>query len=359
MNYAIILAGGIGSRFWPLSRNLEPKQFLNIGSKKSMLEESIHRVIGLIKKENIYLAANKAHKQKIGECINKFNLSLDNVLFEPEGKNTLAPIGVLSQKIYHIDPEAVILVLPCDHFVKNKQPFLKLLNQGLEIANLGYIVTLGISPKRPETGYGYIKVKSKNPSPAQAGRKNQKSKVYYEVENIVEKPPLYKAKQFIQDKRYYWNSGIFIFRADVILEEIRKIRPAVYKTIVKIKNKKDLNNLWSGFPSLSLDYAIMEETKIAAMLPADYGWLDLGSWQAIEDIAKKDKNGNIFRGNCIDLGSKKSIVWSQKKTIATLGLENLIVVDTQDALLVCAKDKTQDVKRIVQILKRKNCLKTI
>jgi mannose-1-phosphate guanylyltransferase/mannose-6-phosphate isomerase len=358
MNYAIILAGGIGSRFWPLSRNLEPKQFLNIGSKKSMLEESILRIIRLIKKENIYIAANKAHKHKIEECINEFNLSFSNILFEPEGKNTFAPIGVLSQKIYHIDPEAVIVVLPCDHFVKNKQRFLKLLNQGLEIANLGYIVTLGISPKRPETGYGYIKIKSKPKSTCLAGRQ-EKAKLYYEVEKIIEKPPLYQAKQFIQDKRYYWNSGIFIFRADVMLEEIRKIKPAVYKTIIKIKNRKDLNNLWSRFPSLSLDYAIMEKTKNAAMLPADYGWLDLGSWQAIEEIAKKDKHKNIFRGHCVDMGSKNSIVWSQERTVATLGLDNLIVVNTEDALLVCAKDKAQDVKRIVQILKRKNCLKQI
>jgi len=358
MNYAIILAGGIGSRFWPLSRYLEPKQFLNIGSKKSMLEESIDKIMGLIKKKHIYIAANKAHKQKIEECINKFNLSFNNILFEPEGKNTLAPIGVLSQKFYHIDPEAVIVVLPCDHFVKNKQRFLKLLNQGLEIANLRHIVTLGISPKRPETGYGYIKIKSKPKSTCLAGRQ-EKAKLYYEVEKIIEKPPLYKAKQFIQDKRYYYNSGIFIFRADVMLEEIRKIRPAVYKAIIKIKNRKDLNNLWPRFPYLSLDYAIMEETKIAAMLPADYGWLDLGSWQAIEEVAKKDKNGNIFRGNCIDIGSKNSIVWSQKRTIATLGLDNVIVVDTEDALLVCAKDKAQDVKRIVRILKRKNCLSQI
>lgn len=347
MNYAIILAGGIGSRFWPLSRYLEPKQFLNIGSKKSMLEESIHKVIGLIKKENIYIAANKAHRQKIEECINKFNLSLNNIFFEPEGKNTLAPIGVLSQKIYRIDPEAVIVVLPCDHFVKNNQRFLKSLRQGLRIAKQGYIVTFGITPKRPETGYGYIKVKSK------------KTKFYYAVEKITEKPDLDKARQFIQDKKYYYNSGLFIFRADVMLKEIRRIAPRAYKTIIKIKNKQDLNRLWPRFSSVSLDYAIMEKTRNAAMLIADYGWLDLGSWQAIEETVKKDKDGNIFRGSCIDIGSKNSTVWSQKRTIATLGLDNVIVVDTEDALLVCAKDKAQDVKRIVRILKRKNCLSQI
>ncbi len=350
MNYAIILAGGIGSRFWPLSRHLEPKQFLNIYSSKSMLEEAMHRIGRLVKKENIYIATNMAHYQKIKNCLGKFDISLKNMLFEPKGKNTLAPIGILSRKINDLDHEAVIVVFPCDHFVKDTKRFLELLNKGIEVAKRGYIVTLGISPTRPEIGYGYIKIKSQVTS--------HKSQVY-KVDRFIEKPNISKAKKFIKDKRFYWNSGIFIFRASVMLEEIRTLLPRVYQTIKNIKNKRDLNALWHKLPEISVDYAIMEKTKKIVLLPADYGWIDIGSWQAIEEIIKKDKNGNIFRGNHLDMGSRNVLVWADKRLVVTLGLENVIVVDTEDALLVCSKDKTQDVKKVVQILKRKNFLKQV
>ncbi len=344
MNYAIILAGGTGTRFWPLSRELEPKQFLSVCSSKPMIEEAIDRISGLIKKENIYIATSKVYHKKIKECLKKLNIPSSNILFEPESKNTFAPIAILSKNINNLDSDAVILVLPSDHFIKYENRFLRLLSKGIEIARSGHIVSLGIPPKRPETGYGYIKIK---PSPIS----HQPSA--YEIDRFIEKPDLRRARRFIRDKRYYWNGGIFIFRPQVMLEEIKKFIPGVYEIVMQIKNKKDLSRLWHRLPFISIDYAIMEKTKRMALLPADCGWIDLGSWEAIGEIVKKDKDGNVFRGKSIDIGSKNTLVWSDKRIVTTLGLNNIIIVDTEDALLVCHQDRSQDVKRIVGLLKQK------
>lgn len=345
MNYAVILAGGVGSRFWPLSRELEPKQFLNICSVRPMIEEAIDRVSPLIKRENIYIATSKTYTQKIKKCLKKLNIPSNNILLEPQSKNTFAPIAVLSNYINKLDSESLIVVLPGDHFIKNKNRFLKLLSAGIEAAKSGYIVSLGISPKRPETGYGYIKIKSKI--------KIEKSKIY-EIDRFIEKPSLQKAKRFIKDKRYYWNSGIFIFRPQAILEEIKKFMPNVYKSLIKIKSAKDFYRLWDKLPCTSIDCGIMEKTKRMVLLPLDCGWIDLGSWEAVGEFAKKDKDGNIFRGRHLDIGSKNSLVWGDKRLIATLGLNNIIIVDSEDALLVCRCDMSQDVKKIVGLLKQKN-----
>ncbi len=346
MNYAIILAGGRGTRFWPLSRQLEPKQFLSICSKRSMLEETINRLGSLVKRENIYIATNKLHIKKITKYAKEVNISIRNLLLEPEAKNTFAPIAVLSWKLNNECPDAVIAVLPSDHFVKDKKKFRQLLNRAIKIANQGFLVTMGILPDKPQTGYGYIRI-------------GRKFRDFYLAGKFIEKPELTKARKFIKEKRYYWNSGIFIFRPAVVLGEIKRLMPRAYSIITRMQNKKDVARLWFKLPSISFDYAVMEKTDKAALLPADYGWSDLGGWHTLESVMKKDRNGNIFRGACVDLGSKNSFVWSDKRLVATLGLDNLIIVDTKDALLVCPKDRTQDVKKIVEILKRRNFKKQI
>ena len=358
MNYAIILAGGIGSRFWPLSRESQPKQFLGLFSRKPMLEQTILRVSRLIDKKNIYIATNKAYRSKITGFSKKSGISGENILFEPEGKNTLAPIGVLTQKIYNKDKEAVVLVLPSDHYIKNESRFIKILTQAISAAKKGLIVTLGIVPDKPETGYGYIKIKIPRRRRVRLWRKKLE---VYKVERFIEKPALAKAKRFIKDKSYFWNSGMFVFRADIMLQEIKKFSPRNYGIINKIKDTKSLKQLWKMFSSLSIDYAIMEKTHKMVLIPADFGWSDLGSWQAIEclpagqtGLTKKDKNGNIFKGCCIDIGSKNTLAWSSGRILATIGLNNIIVVETQDALLVCAKEKAQEIKSVVKILKQRH-----
>jgi mannose-1-phosphate guanylyltransferase len=327
-----------------------------------MLEETVRRIGSLVKRDNIYIATNKIYHKKIKDYLKKLNIHPRNILFEPEARNTLAPLSLLSKNIYNKDKEAVILVFPCDHYIKDKNRFSKILNKAICAAKRGYVVTLGIAPTRPETAYGYIRVKSPPQKLAGPPRvlaeklKILKSKAYA-VDRFIEKPSLTKAKKLIKDKRFYWNAGIFIFRADTMLQELKKFAPDDYDVINKIIDEKSLNRLWQQITSTSIDYAVMEKTNKMVLVPVDFGWIDLGSWQAIEEILKKNKVGNIFRGNYIDIGSKNTTVWGGKRLVATLGLNNIIIVDTKDALLVCSKDKAQEIKRVVQKLAVKRYLR--
>ena len=348
MNYAIILAGGSGTRFWPLSRTQEPKQFLNLCSDKPLITQAVHRIKKILEAENIYIATNKIYQKNIKACLKGLGIPRGNLFFEPLSKNTLAPIGALSNLIYRCDNDALITVIASDHYLKNEPIFLKALKEGLVTANKGYIVTIGIKPDRPHTGYGYIKTKTQD-----TRRKAQ----VFAVEKFIEKPDIKRAKEFLKDKRYYWNAGIFIFRADTMLKAIKKFASRDFRVINKIKDKKSMNRQWKRFRPVSIDYAIMEKAKNIALIPADFGWVDLGSLSAIEYFSKKDGYGNIFKGRCIDIGSKNTLAWSGHRLLATLGLDNIIIVDTKDALLVCAKDKAQDVKAIVRALKQRKLIK--
>jgi mannose-1-phosphate guanylyltransferase len=352
LNYTIILAGGIGSRFWPLSTDAKPKQFLSLCSNQPLLVQSIKRVSSLTDKTNTYIATNKIYKTLALNCLKKLHIPKSNFLFEQDRKNTLAPIGVLANIIFTKDKKAVIAVFPSDHFIKNEREFLRVLKKAIESAKRGNIVTLGIIPPRPETGFGYIKIRSQRHNVTTSQAKTQKTKIY-KVERFIEKPDLKTAEKLVRNKKYYCNAGIFVFKAQTLLEEIKRIQPGVSKILSNIKDRKDLDRLWKKFPAVSIDYAIMEKSNKLKLIPLNCGWSDLGSWQAIEEIRGKDKNGNIFICKNVDLGSKDTLVWSDYRLVATLGLKGLIIVDTKDALLVCSKDKAQEVKKIVEILKSK------
>jgi len=346
MNYIIMLAGGIGSRFWPLSTQELPKQFIALCSNKPLLAESVIRIRPLVKQKNIFIATNRKYKGLALSCLNKFAIPKGNFFFEREGRNTFAPIAALTNIILNKDKDAVIAVFPSDHFIKDKGKFLTALKQAFLTAKTGSIVTLGIVPKHPETGFGYIKINSK------CGTK--KAEVF-KVEKFIEKPDLVSAKKLIKDARYYWNGGIFVFKARTLLEEVKRLEPKAFNILSEIKTQKQADRLWSKLPFTSIDYAIMEHSNKISLIPLDCGWSDLGSWQAITEVKMKDKNGNIFMGKVINLESKNTLVLS-KRLVATVGLKDLIIVDTKDALLVCAKDKSQQVKKIVEIL-NKNELK--
>ena len=342
MNYAIILSGGSGSRFWPLSRKDQPKQFLSIYSNRPMIQETIQRITGPFPKRNIYIAANMIHKKQTKTCLKGSGLESKNLFFEPEARNTFAPIGLLTQRIYDKDENAVISVFPCDHYIKDKKRFSLTLKKAIEVAKKGYIVTLGIKPDRPETGYGYIKVKSK--------LKSIKEEAYM-VERLKEKPQFSKAKKFFADKKYYWNAGIFIFRAKDMLDEIKKIMPGDFSLLTKI-NSNNLKRHWQRLSPLSIDYAIMEKTNRMALIPGDFGWLDIGSWNSVAGLFKKNKEGNILRGNCIDIGSKDIFSFSEGKLVASVGLRDTIIVVTDAGVLVCSKDKAQEVRKIAGLLRK-------
>ena len=345
MNHAIILSGGTGTRFWPLSNSLEPKQFLDICSRKPMLVETIDRISGLVPKRNIYLAANRTHGKKISNCIRGMAIPKKNVFLEPEARNTLAPIAYLSNRINKHDPDAVVIVLPCDHIIRQGKKFIKILKQAVSVAKNGYIVTMGIVPKRAETGYGYIKAGKMIRLRGLAG--------IYKAAKFIEKPAVEKALRLIKDRKYYWNSGIFVFKPSVFLQETKRCAPDFYKLIDRMRDSSTLRSLWPRLAAVSIDNGVMEHSGKIALLPAHYGWVDIGSWQALEEIMPRDKKGNITRGKCLDIDSNNSIIWSQGRLVATLGLRDTIVIETADAVLVCAKNKSQDVKRLVGALKRK------
>jgi len=353
--YAIILSGGSGTRFWPLSRLRLPKQLLNICSDVPLVADTVCRILPIVKRQNIYIATGKIHGPAIKGCLRRFGIPAQNFLLEPEGKNTLPPIAVLTDRIYSRDPEAVIAVLPSDHFIKAVGTFRKLLKRGMAIAGNGFIVTLGIVPHRPETGYGYIKAAARRTCPPKPWRRREPlaANRYYKVAEFIEKPSLARAESFIKSKRYYWNSGTFIFRADTVRGEIKRLAPRVYRIITDMRKRKRFDSLWRRLPFISFDYAVMEKTDKAVVVPADYGWTDVGSWEALAEVIKPDGNANIFRGQCLDLGSQSTLVWSGKRLVATVGLNNIIIVDTPDAVLVCSRNKAQDVRKVVELLKQK------
>ena len=343
--YGLILAGGSGSRLWPLSRELYPKQLLNIQNSESLLQATFLRLKECMPAENIISMTGVKHSSNV-----RYQLSslMENpiVLSEPIAKNT-APAIVLGGKfiseISKQDP--VILVVPSDHMIKDTKAFAETVKQGEKLAEAGYIVTFGIKPTYPETGYGYINTT------------DIKLEDGYKVNKFVEKPNEELAKEYIKEGNYFWNSGIFMFKASTLLEEASKCAPEIYSLLKNFDFTSSTEIPFTEFdkmPSISIDYAVMEKSDKIALVQLKSDWNDLGSWKSIYDVSKKDENGNVKIGHVIDEGSKNSFVYSSSKLVATIGLEDVVVVETEDAILACKADKSQDVKKIFDTLKTQN-----
>ncbi len=343
--YAILLAGGQGSRFWPQSRTLEPKQFLSLydpdpssENADSLFGQTIARIEKFIPANNILIVTSELYRTQIIELAAPFKIPQENLIFEPDGKNTAPSIGIAVRMIYLRDMSARICVLPCDHLIKNKANFVRMLDSALDLCEDSLFV-FGIPPYRPATGYGYIKVKGKG-------------KEIFKVDKFLEKPNLRTAEKFVKDKNYYWNSGIFAGSAVVFMQEINTHLPLLYKKLFEIKRNEDIKRIWSHIEPVSFDYGVLEKSKKLLMFKADnLGWSDLGSWQAWDELLEKNKNGNVFKGDVINIESKNTTVLGKNHLVATIGLDNLIVVDTPDALLITRKDRSEDVKKVVDILK--------
>lgn len=344
---ALIMAGGRGERFWPKSRKSLPKQFLSLTDDgKTMIQLTVERISPLVNIENVYISTNKDYKNLVLEQLP--GIPEENILCEPVGRNTAPCIGLGAVHIQKKHGDAVMMVLPSDHLIKYQKMFLNTLNDACEIAEKGEnLVTLGITPDYPETGYGYIKF---NPDKID-GRA-------FAVDRFVEKPSLEVAKEYLEAEEYLWNSGMFVWKVSTILSNIQTFMPSTFEGLKKIQNAIGseeqmavLEKTFPEFESVSIDYGIMEKAKNIFILPGAFGWDDVGSWLAVGRIKKSNENGNVVSGNIITVNSQNNIIQGADKLIATVGVEDLIIIDTEDATLICDKGSAPDIKKVLENLK--------
>lgn len=337
---AIILAGGSGTRLWPLSRKNYPKQFLKLNGDKSLLQCTAERLLKIVSKEDIIVMTNDEYKYHV-----KSDLAwIENVILEPACRNT-APAIALGVK-YCIEKlrckeDEVVFVSPSDHIINPVDRFAQCISQSKIIAEDGYIVTFGIKPVRPETGYGYIKVRGLK---SESGSCN-----FFKVDKFVEKPDAKTAIRYVNEGNYYWNSGMFAFSIGTIIKEFKRHNPAIIKMLDK--SYDELLQDYKRMPEISIDYAVMEKSDKVITVPLDIYWNDIGSWDSLYDVLDKDENGNVTKGDVLTIDTKQTLIIGNKRQISTIGLEDFLIVETDDAILVAKKGETQKVKDIVNKLK--------
>lgn len=340
---SIILAGGSGSRLWPLSREEYPKQLLTLEKDESLLQMTFNRLCAYSNPSEIVTVTNIKHYSNIKLQLNKIDTK-NVVIAEPFGKNTAPAIAsTLKYFIEQNSSDDIVLIVPSDHLIKNTDKFNKTVEEGKKLAELGYIVTFGIKPTYPETGYGYIKTK-------------KELLVGYEVEKFVEKPNLETAKKYLESGNYYWNGGIFMGKISTFMEEFKKYAPEIYSNLDKLNfsNSTQIDySIYEKMPSISIDYAIMEKSQKIALVELQSDWNDLGSWQSLYNVKEKDENGNVLTGSVVVDNVKNSFIYSQKEVVAVSSLENIILVETEDAIMACKLDESQNVKKLYEKLKAK------
>ncbi|MCL2811366.1 MAG: sugar phosphate nucleotidyltransferase [Clostridia bacterium] len=344
---ALVMAGGRGERFWPYSRRNRPKQFLSLTPDgKTLLQLAVERILPLVNIEDIYVGTHADYRGLVRHQLP--DLPQENILCEPVGRNTAPCIGLGAMHIARKHQDALMLVLSSDHLAKYAPIFRDTLSEACQIAMKGdNLVTLGIPPDYPETGYGYIKFNSEI-SQGHA----------FSVDHFVEKPDLETAKQYLRSAEYLWNSGMFIWKVSSILSRFRQLMPELYAGLLRIQaaigtesQTRTLQHEFAQFESVSIDYGIMEKASNIYVLPSSFGWDDVGSWLAMERTHATNESGNVVRGNFVTISTQNCILQGGDKLIATVGLKNLIVVDTQDTLLICDKENAQDIKKVLENLR--------
>ena len=349
----VILAGGVGARLWPMSTEDKPKQFHNMSGGGTLLEETIKRLKSLSPDEIVIVSSRKYEELSLSE-IKKSGLN-GTILSEPTPKNTAAAVlyaAIFLKKKYN-DP--IMIVLPADHFIKDTKDFVSVISKGISLADKGYLSTIGIKPEYPETGYGYIK-----------GAELVDGAL--KVEKITEKPPLEVAEQYIKDKNFYWNSGIFVWKTSVIIEWFKKLLPDMYNQFLNLETltyeeiASNDNKIWdiknkifSSIKAISIDKGILENSDNRMVIPADFGWADLGSWKSVDDILKPDISDNRTQSpeDSIFVKSNNCTILSEGMTIALVGVSNITVVQSGNNILIIDKDSSQDVRDVVDIIKNK------
>ena len=360
---ALIMAGGSGTRFWPLSTNEKPKQFLDLVSEKTMIKETVDRILKLIPSENIFISTNINYLEIVKKELPQ--IPVRNIIFEPMARDTAACIGYASQIIDKIMGNSIMAVLPSDHLIEKEDEFLKSLEFAFESAKEDRIITLGIRPSYPETGYGYIEYVKKNKS-----CEKKDGLCIYKVKRFREKPNKELAEKYIEQGNFLWNSGIFVWKTKFILSEIKKHMDShkiVLENIEKLLEKVDLKEFhgeklssyvkdeFKNFEKISIDFGVMEHTKSVSVIPVNIGWNDVGSFKSLGDIFSKDDKGNVVKSEKFEkIDSEGNIIINKEndKMIATIGLENIVIVNTKDALLVCHKDKSQEIKKILDKIEK-------
>jgi mannose-1-phosphate guanylyltransferase/mannose-6-phosphate isomerase len=347
--YPVILSGGSGTRLWPLSRAMLPKQLLPLVSDKTMLQDTVLRLPDLPEMMAPLVVCGNEHRFLVAEQMREIGKAPLGILLEPIGRNTAPAVAAAAHYLRAIDPQAIMLVLPADHVIEDHAAFQAAVVRASQLMAAGGLVTFGIVPTLPETGYGYIR----------RGDLLAGFDACYKVDRFVEKPDLATAKAFVADGSYYWNSGMFMFGAERYLSELNTFQPAIVaatKAAVSLAHA-DLDfcrleeKAFGDSPSDSIDYAVMEHTKHAVVVPADIGWSDVGSWSALAEVQQRDANGNVQRGDVYLDGVTNSLVRSESRVVAVVGVKDLVVVETVDAVLVAHKDQVQRVKQIVEHLK--------
>lgn len=350
MYYAVIMAGGRGTRLWPKSRISKPKQTLKLFGDTSLFQDAVDRILPLFNYNQVLLITNAEQATILSNQVQ--NLNPDNIILEPEGRGTAPCIGLAALHLIKRDSDAVMAILTADHLIQEKETFRKALKTAYSLAEKGHLVTLGIKPISPSTGYGYIK---------QGEKINEKNDFQvYLVSEFTEKPNISTAMKMLESGLYSWNSGMFIWRVDRILEEFQKQMPDLYSGLMEIMDSIDtdeyehvLHKIWPTIEKQTIDYGIMEGAENVVVLPVDIGWSDIGSWSSLAEIYEKDVDGNTFKTEYICIDTKNTLVIGEDRLVAMIGINNLIIIDTEDALLICSKDSTQKVREIVKEIESK------
>ncbi len=344
--YAVIMAGGIGSRFWPKSRREKPKQYLSLVDDGTLIQNTTARLQGLFSKDTIYVVTTQDQERLLRDQLPW--LPVEHILFESVGRNTAPAIGLAAIHLLDADPDAAMVVLPADHRITNTRAFLEMLSNAVQFTKTekNALVTLGIEPTYPATGYGYI----------ESGE--QRGDNCFQVARFTEKPERPTAQEFLDAGNFYWNSGIFVWRADTILNEIQTHMPDLYNGLMQIKSALHTNDadsvcadVYAAIKGESIDFGILEKSQHVFVLPGTFGWNDLGNWEEVYKSSAKDENGNVVLGRSLLKDVKNSYVESSNRIVAVIGVDDLIVVDQPDALLICKKEQSQDVRWVTAQLK--------
>jgi mannose-1-phosphate guanylyltransferase/mannose-6-phosphate isomerase len=347
----VILSGGSGTRLWPLSRRMHPKQLLPLVNDTTMLQDTITRLIGSPDIDHVMVICNDDYRFMVAEQIKETDIATNEIILEPTGRNTAPAIALAAFNAIREGEDPVLLVLPADHVIADVDTFQSALQVGKQQSEAGKLVTFGIVPDSPETGFGYIKA-----------RTTGSDDTFYDVDQFVEKPDDATAANYIADGHYYWNSGMFMFKASTYLEALKQHSPEIYEAsqaaLSSAIRDSDFvrvgKNEFERCPSDSIDYAVMEKVNNAVVIPVDIGWSDVGSWSALHDVGDVDDQGNTLIGDVKSGLTSNSYVRANNRLVVTLGVDNMIVVDTDDALLVASRDNVQDIKTIVEELSKEN-----